>query len=42
MKRILSTLLAAMFALASVSALACPDSKTKSDQQINKPDKPKT
>lgn len=41
MKRFLSGLLVALFALASVSALACPADKTKTDQQINKPAKPK-
>lgn len=40
MTKLISAVLAAVFALASVSVMACPDSK--SDQQISKPAKPKT
>lgn len=41
MKRLISGLLAAVLAAASLSALACPDDKAKTDQQISKPAKPK-
>ncbi|MBS1191530.1 MAG: hypothetical protein H6R10_3322 [Rhodocyclaceae bacterium] len=41
MTKLISAVLAAVFALASVSVMACPDGKTQSDQQISKPAKPK-
>jgi len=40
MKKLLSTLLAAVFALTSVAALACGD-KAKDEKQMSTPAKPK-
>jgi hypothetical protein len=41
MKTILATVLAALFAVASVNALACGD-KAKDEKQMSTPDKTKT
>jgi len=40
MKRVLSILVAALFAVGSVSALACGD-KAKDEKQMSTPSKPK-
>lgn len=41
MKKLVSGLLAAVFALVSVSALACPGDKAKDEKQMSTPSKPK-
>ena len=41
MKRLISALLAAVFALASISAMACDGSNTKDGKQMSTPAKPK-
>jgi hypothetical protein len=41
MKRCVAGLLAAFFALSSLSALACPGDKAKDDKQMSTPSKPK-
>lgn len=40
MKRLISTLLVAIFAIGSVSAIACGD-KAKDEKQMSTPSKPK-
>lgn len=41
MKKFVSGLLAALFALVSVSAVACPGDKAKDEKQMSTPAKPK-
>lgn len=41
MTKLISGLLAAIFALSSVSVMACPGDKAKDEQQTSKPAKPK-
>jgi hypothetical protein len=41
MTKYISALLAAIFALGSISVMACPSDKAKDEQQISKPAKPK-
>ena len=41
MKQLLSAVLAALFALNSVSALACSGDKAKDEKQMSTPSKPK-
>jgi hypothetical protein len=41
MKRLIATLLAAVFTVGSVSAIACGD-KAKDEKQMSTPSKPKT
>lgn len=41
MKKLVSGLLAAVFTLVSVSALACPGDKAKDEKQMSTPSKPK-
>ncbi len=41
MKKLISGLLAVVFALVSVSTLACPGDKAKDEKQMSTPSKPK-
>ena len=41
MKQLVSGLLAALFALASISAIACSGDKAKDEKQMSTPAKPK-
>lgn len=41
MNKLVSGLLAALFALVSVSAVACPGDKAKDEKQMSTPAKPK-
>lgn len=41
MKKVISIVCAALFALVSVSAVACPGEKAKDDKQMSTPAKPK-
>ena len=41
MKKLVSAVLAAVFALGSLSVLACPDEKAKDGKQMSTPAKPK-
>ena len=41
MKKMLCTMLAAVFALTSLSAWACPGDKAKDEKQMSTPAKPK-
>lgn len=41
MKKLLSGLFVAVFALGSLSAAACPGDKAKDDKQMSSPAKPK-
>lgn len=41
MKKLIAAAIAAVFALGSLSALACPGDKAKDDKQISTPAKPK-
>ena len=41
MKQVLSAVFAALFALTSVSALACSGDKAKDEKQMSTPSKPK-
>ncbi len=41
MKRLMASMLAAVFALGSASVLACPGDKAKDEKQMSTPSKPK-
>ncbi len=41
MKKLMYGLLAALFALSSLSAVACPGDKAKDEKQMSTPSKPK-
>lgn len=41
MKRLLTAMIAAVFALGSASVLACPGDKAKDEKQMSTPSKPK-
>ena len=41
MKKWIYTLMAAVFALSSLSAVACPGDKAKDEKQMSTPSKPK-
>ena len=41
MQKILAGLVAVLFALSSLSAVACPGDKAKDEKQISTPSKPK-
>lgn len=41
MKKLISAVVAAVFALGSLSAAACPGDKAKEDKQMSTPSKPK-
>jgi hypothetical protein len=41
MKKLICALVAAVFALGSLSALACPGDKAKDEKQMSTPAKPK-
>ncbi len=41
MKKCVAGLLAALFALSSLSAVACPGDKAKDEKQMSTPSKPK-
>lgn len=41
MKKLVAAMLAAVFALGSLSAMACPGDKAKDEKQMSTPSKPK-